>query len=191
MQLHENQSVLEFLEDWQGVLDEAVLAQLDIPPAQQVTMLLATLPPTWRPFVTTQGNDPNLSLPALINKIMQEDAIRNPRDETDTHTPGTAFAGGRGNSNPSNNSHRNASINSFGFQRGSGSRNNSRRRFSGRGRPQSLLNSPAGGPTYSSSQSDIKDPTLQLFSAIRILVPGISLLFNRDKFGARFFNLVL
>eukprot|EP00249_Psilotum_nudum_P037083 c9436_g1_i1 orf=66-620(-) len=48
-------SVTEFLEEWQGLLDEAARTGLTFSDIQQVTMLLASLPDSWRSFVTTQS----------------------------------------------------------------------------------------------------------------------------------------
>eukprot|EP00249_Psilotum_nudum_P031484 c4560_g2_i1 orf=170-1129(+) len=92
MQLRENQSVPEFLEHWQGVLDEAMLARLNIPLKQQVTMLLAALSPSRCPFVTTQSNTTNLTLPLLISKLMQEEVMRNLSENPDTRAPSSALA---------------------------------------------------------------------------------------------------
>lgn len=143
MRLRDNVPVMSFLEDWQGVLDEAALAGLAIPEAQQITMLLAALPPSWRPFVTTQANIAGLTLPTLINRICQEDVMRNGRSDLEPRSPGSALAAtsswgrGRGRTNQqhsgSSDQRRNPGPSSFN-PRGRGNRSNMRRRFSGRGR---------------------------------------------------------
>jgi hypothetical protein len=51
--LSKSQSLTEFLEEWQGALDEVIVARLVILESLQVTSLLASLPPSWQPFVTT------------------------------------------------------------------------------------------------------------------------------------------
>jgi len=53
LSLSKSQSLIEFLEEWQGALDEAIVARLVILESLQVTSLLASLPPSWHPFVIT------------------------------------------------------------------------------------------------------------------------------------------
>ncbi len=72
----ESQSMTEFLEEWQGALDEAVVARLVIPEALQVTSLLASFPPSWWPFVTIQSNTPNQTFVKLLDKIFQESTMK-------------------------------------------------------------------------------------------------------------------
>lgn len=40
-----------------------------------MTILLSALPPSWRPFITTQTNLAGLSLLMLIGEILQEDIM--------------------------------------------------------------------------------------------------------------------
>ncbi len=57
----ESQSMTEFLEEWQGALDEAVVARLVIPEALQVTI---------------QSNTPNQTFVKLLDKIFQESTMK-------------------------------------------------------------------------------------------------------------------
>lgn len=60
LSMEDGQNVTQFLDEWQGLLDEtAVVAGLDIPPPLQSTFLLAALPSTWCAFITTQSSVAN------------------------------------------------------------------------------------------------------------------------------------
>lgn len=85
MKLLDSQSVPEFLDQWQAAVDDTTSAGLNIPSTQLVMMLLSALPSSWRSFVTTQCGVVNLTLQqSLIGKILQEDIMRNPTNETDS-----------------------------------------------------------------------------------------------------------
>lgn len=88
--LQESASVPNFLEEWQGFLDEATTAGLQFSDSQVVTMLLSALPPTWSSFVTTQGTVANLTLPILIGRILQEDTMHKNSRNNSTSTSSTA-----------------------------------------------------------------------------------------------------
>jgi hypothetical protein len=76
LSLSKSQSLIEFLEEWQGALDEAIVARFIILESLQVTSLLASLPPSWWPFVTTQSSTPNQTLAELLGKIFQESTMK-------------------------------------------------------------------------------------------------------------------
>ena len=59
-----------FLQSWHSLLEQGTTAGLGFTDKQHVVMLLAALPPTWRPFVTTQSYQTQ-SLVVLINKMRQ------------------------------------------------------------------------------------------------------------------------
>ena len=60
-----------FLESWHSLLEQGTIAGLGFTDKQHVVMLLAALPPSWRPFVTTQSYQ-NQTLAVLINQMRQE-----------------------------------------------------------------------------------------------------------------------
>lgn len=67
-------------------------------------MLLSSLPSSWQSFVTAQGSAPDLTLPALIGKILQEDIMRRNLNHKKEEMPSVqAFyanqRGGRGSRN--------------------------------------------------------------------------------------------
>ena len=96
MQMQEEDRVPDFLDRWQSVLDDTVSAGLVIPALQQVTLLLTALPSSWRSFVTTQSSLAGLTLPALIGKILPEDAMRNTTVSRDAFAPSALYVAGRG-----------------------------------------------------------------------------------------------
>ena len=63
-----------FLQSWHSLLEQGTTAGLGFTDKQHVVMLLAALPSTWRPFVTTQSYQTQ-SLAVLINKMCQEYAF--------------------------------------------------------------------------------------------------------------------
>lgn len=132
-------------------------------------MLLVALPSSWRPFVTTQSNTVNLTLPLLISKIMQEEVMRNPSEDSDAKVPGSAlattmFSRGHGRGSTASSPTPRATQ-PFLSSRGRGFRN--KRRFPGRGRTQSLQNTPG------SSSSSVRGPNLQLFTAVLQRAPAL------------------
>jgi hypothetical protein len=52
--LSKTQSPIEFVEKWKGFLNETIVTNLVIVEEQQIMLLLVTLPPLWRSFITTQ-----------------------------------------------------------------------------------------------------------------------------------------
>ena len=63
-----------FLETWRSLLEQGTIAGLGFTDKQHVVMLLAALPPSWRPFVTTQSYQTQ-TLIVLINKMRQENTF--------------------------------------------------------------------------------------------------------------------
>lgn len=82
MTLSESSNVIAFLEEWQSLISEASLAGLTLSNDQQVILLLAALPPSWRAFVSTQGSVANLSLADLISNILQEYSLLHSNDDS-------------------------------------------------------------------------------------------------------------
>ncbi|MCO5561952.1 hypothetical protein L7F22_015578 [Adiantum nelumboides] len=74
--MNEGQSATQFIDDWQKILDDGVIAGLAIPENLQSMLLLAALPPSWRAFITTQSSSTtDLQLQGLISKIIQENNL--------------------------------------------------------------------------------------------------------------------
>lgn len=73
--MNESQSSIEFLEQWQGVLDEVVGMGLKVDEYHQIILLLATLPNTMRSFSKTEGYNHDLILPYLVANIFQEHSM--------------------------------------------------------------------------------------------------------------------
>ena len=69
-----NPEIETFLQSWRSLLEQGTTAGLGFTDKQHVVMLLAALPSTWRPFVTTQSYQTQ-SLAVLINKMRQEYAF--------------------------------------------------------------------------------------------------------------------
>jgi hypothetical protein len=65
----ENANVIEFLDEFQCLVDDVTVVDLDIPKPQLVILLLKALPSSWHAFITTQGNQINMTLATLIGKI--------------------------------------------------------------------------------------------------------------------------
>jgi hypothetical protein len=57
----ENANVIEFLDEFQYLVDDAVIFDLEIPKCQLLILLLKTLPSSWCVFITTQGNQINMT----------------------------------------------------------------------------------------------------------------------------------
>jgi hypothetical protein len=75
--LAENQEILKFLDEWCMLLDNALLAGLQFDSNLQSKLLLAALPSSWRPFITTQASVGNLTVESLMARIWQEEIMRN------------------------------------------------------------------------------------------------------------------
>lgn len=75
MSMDEGQSATKFVDEWQTLLDEVIVAGLVVPTQLQSMFLLAALPPTWRAFITTQSSVANLQLQTLVAKILQEEVL--------------------------------------------------------------------------------------------------------------------
>ncbi|MCO5601029.1 hypothetical protein L7F22_055146 [Adiantum nelumboides] len=69
-----------FLNAWQKANDDLLIAGLTLPQEIQVTTLLAALPDTWRPFITTHSNNATLIVNELAALIHQEDQLRGNTD---------------------------------------------------------------------------------------------------------------
>lgn len=72
--------VAEFIEEFQGIIDEISLSGLNIVEEQQYVYLLGTLPPSWRPFISSQGTLINKTISNLIARILEEAAMQNYED---------------------------------------------------------------------------------------------------------------
>ena len=59
-----------FLQSWRSLLEQGTTAGLRFTDKQHVVMLLAALPPTWRPLITTQSYQTQ-PLPVFVNKMRQ------------------------------------------------------------------------------------------------------------------------
>ncbi|MCO5580381.1 hypothetical protein L7F22_034248 [Adiantum nelumboides] len=73
--MDETSPVEKFCESWRNALDDVALAGLDLPENVQAVMLLAALPSSWQPFVSTK-TVATLTVPTLISSIMQENILR-------------------------------------------------------------------------------------------------------------------
>ncbi|MCO5583410.1 hypothetical protein L7F22_037321 [Adiantum nelumboides] len=72
----EQQDTSKFLDDWRTLLDNALLSGLQLDESLQTTLLLAALPSSWGPFITTQASVTGLTVETLISCILQEDVMR-------------------------------------------------------------------------------------------------------------------
>jgi hypothetical protein len=57
----ENENVIEFLDEFQCLVDDAIIVDLKIPKCQLVIFLLKTFASSWCVFITTQGNQINIT----------------------------------------------------------------------------------------------------------------------------------
>ena len=78
LNMNESQSIMEFLEQWRGVLDSVVGVGLKVDEYHQIQLLLATLPNTTRSFITTKGYILDHILLDLAANIFQEHSIMVP-----------------------------------------------------------------------------------------------------------------
>ncbi|MCO5568445.1 hypothetical protein L7F22_022144 [Adiantum nelumboides] len=85
-----------FLNAWQKANDDLLIAGLTLPQEIQVTTLLAALPDSWRPFITTHSNNNALTVNERVALIRQEDQLRgNNNIPTPTNAgPNMAMAAG-------------------------------------------------------------------------------------------------
>ncbi|MCO5580186.1 hypothetical protein L7F22_034053 [Adiantum nelumboides] len=97
--MQEGQSSSKFLETWQILLDEVLVSGLAIPEELQSMLLLASLPASWRAFITTQATTANLQLQNLVAKIHREETLR---DQTNSSQKSTALVTTTRNSRPYN-----------------------------------------------------------------------------------------
>eukprot|EP00250_Pteridium_aquilinum_P035230 c892_g1_i1 orf=2-1174(-) len=74
--LGESQDTIKFVDEWPILLDNALLSGLQLDESLQSMLLLAALPSSWRPFITTQASVVGLTIETLITRILQEDAMR-------------------------------------------------------------------------------------------------------------------
>jgi hypothetical protein len=79
------------------LLDNALLDVLQLDSNLQSMLLLAALPSSWRPFITTQASVANLTVESLMARIRQEEIIRNGAHNTSgvALTPSTQYAAQR------------------------------------------------------------------------------------------------
>ena len=73
----ENQEITKFLDEWRMLLDNALLSGLQLDSNLQAMLLLAALPSSWRPFITTQASMTGLTVESLMARIRQEEIMRN------------------------------------------------------------------------------------------------------------------
>lgn len=95
LKTQESQSISQFIDDeWSTTLDQALLSGLTIPKKLRAALLLNAVPDSWRPFLTTQSNLPNLNLATLIPSIQQEKQMRNSSSPGPSPSPSIAMAAG-------------------------------------------------------------------------------------------------
>lgn len=82
LSMTDNDDVINFLEHWQSVLQEAAIAGCQFDDTQQVMLLLSALPDSWSAFITTQGGISTLTFTELISNILQQNAINNSNTES-------------------------------------------------------------------------------------------------------------
>ncbi|MCO5569408.1 hypothetical protein L7F22_023120 [Adiantum nelumboides] len=82
--LNEHQDTAKFLDEWRVLLDNALLSGLQLDDSLQSMFLLAALPPSWRPFITTQASVVGLTAETLIARMLQEDAMRTSTNQVQT-----------------------------------------------------------------------------------------------------------
>ncbi|MCO5593534.1 hypothetical protein L7F22_047548 [Adiantum nelumboides] len=87
--LTEHQDISKFLDDWRTLLDNALLSGLLLDDSLQAMFLLAALPTSWRPLITTQASVVGLTVETLIARILQEDAMRG--NSTPTTIPSSQY----------------------------------------------------------------------------------------------------
>ena len=85
--LSENQEIIKFLDEWRTLLDNALLSGLQLDSNLQAMLLLAALPSSWRPFITTQASVANLTVESLMARIRQEELMRNGAHNASGMTP--------------------------------------------------------------------------------------------------------
>lgn len=66
----------KFIRLWRLAMDDLIISGLVLPDEFQAVLLVAALPPSWQPFITTKTNVPNLTLPILIPSILEEYEMR-------------------------------------------------------------------------------------------------------------------
>ncbi|MCO5607337.1 hypothetical protein L7F22_061532 [Adiantum nelumboides] len=82
--LLEQQNTQKFVDEWRTLLDNALLSGLQLDESLQSMLLLAALPSSWRPFITTQASVVGLTVETLIARILQEDTMRSGSSSTIT-----------------------------------------------------------------------------------------------------------
>ncbi len=80
--------VVEFLETWQFLLQEAAIVGWTFTDSPQVNLLLRALPDSWSAFITTQGGIVDLTFPNLLSNILQQHAINSSKN---AHSKTSAF----------------------------------------------------------------------------------------------------
>ncbi|MCO5604590.1 hypothetical protein L7F22_058758 [Adiantum nelumboides] len=76
LHMEEDGEADKFIRLWRLAMDDLIIFGLVLPDEFQAVLLLAALPPSWQPFVTTKTNVPNLTLPLLIPSILEEYEMR-------------------------------------------------------------------------------------------------------------------
>ena len=74
--MNENDDVDTFVKNWRLRLDDVILSGLSLPSSVQSALLLAALPPSWQPFISTKSTSTNISIPTLVASISQENLHR-------------------------------------------------------------------------------------------------------------------
>ena len=89
----ENQEITKFLDEWRILLDNALLWGLQLDSNLQAMLLLAALPSSWRPFITTQASMTGLTVESLMARIRQEEIMRNGAHHSNAtfSTPSTQY----------------------------------------------------------------------------------------------------
>ncbi|KAI5069064.1 hypothetical protein GOP47_0015365 [Adiantum capillus-veneris] len=73
--LTEQQPTPQFVKDWHTLLENSLLLGLQLDANLQSMLLLAALPCSWQPFITTQASVVGLTVEMLIAHILQEDIL--------------------------------------------------------------------------------------------------------------------
>ncbi|MCO5579952.1 hypothetical protein L7F22_033819 [Adiantum nelumboides] len=74
--MEEDSEADKFIRLLRLAMDDLIISGLVLPDEFQAVLLLAALPPSWQPFITTKTNLPNLTLPILIPSILEEYEMR-------------------------------------------------------------------------------------------------------------------
>ncbi len=78
--MFEHAPIVEFLEEFQGILDEASIIGLVILEEQKCVLLLGAYASWWKPFITWHGSNTNWTLSNLIGIVLEEATMKNYED---------------------------------------------------------------------------------------------------------------